>query len=170
MAASEIADRNSPARDRSHDRPHDRRPKRRHRLLRPVFDALGAALVFVMLTAVGASAPVKACAFSGAFSAMERPLAPHAIKAIAESGPAPIIEIATTSSAHSPDAVFRRTSSTAAWGLWGLSLSLLAALNLSFFRHLRRVYINPRGHRAASRQRYPQDAASEAIELPHSRL
>jgi len=162
MAASEIADRHLPTRAR--------RQKRRRRLIRPFLDAAGAALLFVMLTGVGASAPVKACAFSGAFSAMERPLAPHAVKALGEAGPPPIIEIATTSSSRSPDAIFRRTSSTAAWGLLGLSLSLLAALNLSFFRHLRRVYAHPRTRSEALKQRYPQDAAGDAIELPHSRL
>jgi hypothetical protein len=135
MAASEMLERNSQA------RPH--RPKRRHHLLRPVFDALGAGLLFVVLTAVCASAPVKACPFSGAFGGIERSIAPQSIKAVAEPGPAPIIEIATTSSVWDPNAVFRRTSGTAAWGLLGLSLSLLAALNLSFFRHLRRVYASP---------------------------
>jgi len=162
MAASEISDRNSPARGQ--------RPKRRHRLLRPIFDALGAALVFVMLTAVGTSAPVKACAFSGAFGGIEHSVAPQSIKAIAELAPAPIIEIATTSSAHDPNAVFRRTSGTAAWGLLGLSLSLLAALNLSFFRHLRRVYTPVQVRHQEVKQRYPQSASGDAIELPHSRL
>ena len=139
MAASGITEPNAPA--RTHH------PDRRRRLHRPVFDALGAGLVFVMLTAVGASAPVKACPFSGAFSGIERPLAPQIVKAIAEPAPPPIIEIATTSSPLNPDAVFRRTSGTAAWGLFGLSLSLMAALNLSFFRHLRRVYVSPRTRR-----------------------
>lgn len=160
MAASEIADRNSQARI----------PKRRHRLRRPFLDAAGTALLFVMLTSVGASAPVKACAFAGAFGGIERPLTPQAIEAIAEAGPAPIIEIATTSSSKNPDAVFRRTSGTAAWALLGLSLSLLTALNLSIFRHLRRVYVNPQTRREALKQHYPQRAAAEAIELPHSRL
>jgi hypothetical protein len=107
-----------------------------------MFDALGAGLLFVMLTGVSTSAPVKACPFPAAFGGIERSLSPQTIKAIAEPGPAPIIEIATTTSARAPDAVFRRTSSTAAWGLLGSALSLLTALNLSFFRHLRRVYAN----------------------------
>lgn len=162
MAASEIIEPNSPG--RAH------RPKRRHILLRPVFDALGAGLLFVLLTAVGTSAPVKACAFSGAFGGIERSVAPHTIKAIAEPGPAPIIEIATTSSVRDPNAVFRRTSGTAAWGLLGLSLSLLAALNLSFFRHLRRVYAPTHARHQDVKQRYPQSATGDAIELPHSRL
>ena len=135
MAASETSERNSQVRTRH--------PKHRRLVLRPILDAFGAGLLFVMLTAVCTSAPVKACPFSGAFAGLERTASPQALKTVAEPGPAPIIEIATTSSVWDPNAVFRRTSSTAAWGLLGLSFSLLAALNLSFFRHLRRVYASP---------------------------
>lgn len=162
MAASETPERTS--------QPRSHRPKRRRLLLRPVFDALGAGLVFVMLTAVGASAPVKACPFSGAFGGIERSIAPQSIKAIAEPGPAPILEIATTSSVRDPNAVFRRTSTTAAWSLLGVTLSLLTALNLGFFRHLRRVYASPRMRHRDVKRRYPHCATGDAIELPHSRL
>ena len=43
------------------------------------------------------------------------------------------------------------TSDTAAWTLLGLTFSLLAALNLAIFRHLRRAYAPPRARRAAPR-------------------
>lgn len=125
-----------------------RASRRRHRLRRPFRDAAGAALLFVMLTSVGTSAPVKAYPFAVA-AGIERTITSHTMKALAEDRPAPIIEIATTSSPHNPDAVFRRTSSTTAWVLLGLSLSLLTALNLSIIRHLRRVYVKPKAHRAA---------------------
>jgi hypothetical protein len=135
MATSETSDRNLHA--------GIGRSKYRRLVLRPILDALGAGLLFVMLTAVCTSIPVKACPFSGAFSGLERTTAPQAVQAIAEPGTAPLIEIATTSSRWDQNAVFRRTSGTAAWGLLGLAFSFLTALNLSFFRHLRRVYASP---------------------------
>ena len=139
MAASGIKKRHSQA----------RASRRRHRLRRPFLDAAGTALLFVMLTSVGTSAPVKAYPFAVAAGGIERSMTSHTMKAIAEDRPAPIIEIATTSSPRNPDAVFRRTSSTTAWVLLGLSLSLLTALNLSIIRHLRRVYVRPKARRAA---------------------
>jgi hypothetical protein len=109
-------------------------------VLRPATGVLGAALFFVLLAGVATSISVKACPFSGAFASLERTTATPALKAIADQNPPPVIEIATTSSVWDSNAVFRRTSNTAAWGLLGLSLLLLAALNLGFFRHLVRVY------------------------------
>jgi len=135
MTASEMSKRDP--------RAHYRRSKYRRSMVRSALDAIGAALLFAMATAVCTSAPVRACAFSGAFAGLERPNAPQTLKAIADAAPPPIIEIATTTSARDPNAVFRRTSSTAAWSLLGLSFSVLAALNLSFFRHLRRAYARP---------------------------
>lgn len=143
MSSSEASTRNSHARTL--------RPKYRRFVLRPILDAAAAGIVFILLTAVMTSAPVRACPFSAAFSSLDRTVAPPALKAIAQPGPAPIIEIATTSSASAPNAVFRRTSDTAAWSLLGLTFSLLAALNLAIFRHLRRAYAPPRARRAAPR-------------------
>lgn len=134
------------------------RPKHRSTMLRPFLDALGAGLLFAMVTAVCTSAPVKACPFSGAFAGLEKSTGGPAVHAVAEPGPSPIIEIATTSSVWDPNAVYRRTSGTAAWGLLGLSFSLLAALNLSFFRHLRRVYAAPRARHQDVNSRYPHSA------------
>jgi hypothetical protein len=138
MATSETSERNSQARIG--------RSKYRRLVPRPILDALGAGLLFMMLTAICTSIPVKACPFSGALAGLGRTTAPQAVNAVAEPGPAPIIEIATTSSGWDQNAVFRRTSGTAAWGLLGLAFSLLTALNLSFFRHLRRVYASPQAH------------------------
>src|SRR5262249_49341525 len=116
------------------------RPKYRRFVLRPILDALAAAIVFVLLTAVTTSAPVRACPFSANFSSLDRASKPAVLNAVGSPGPAPIIEIATTGSAWDPNAVFRRTSDTAAKSLLGLSFSLLMALNLGLFRHLRRAY------------------------------
>lgn len=65
------------------------------------------------------------------------------VPALATDEPAPIVQIATTSSAGAPDAVYKRTSATAAWALLALTFSGLAALNLALVRHLRRAYARP---------------------------
>lgn len=119
-------------------------------LLRSIVDASAAGIVFILLTAVMTSAPVRACPFSAVISGVDRTAAPLVLRAVGEPGPAPITEIATTSSAWAPNAVFRRTSDTAAWTLLGISFSLLTALNLAFFRHLRRTYA-PRAARTSAR-------------------
>jgi hypothetical protein len=127
------------------------RPKYRRFVLRPMIDAVVAWLVFGFATAVLTCAPLSAgtnVASPAAFSGLERAATPAAIKAVGEPGLPPIIEIATTSSPANADAVYRRTSASAAWGLLGMAVSLLAALNLSIFRHLRRAYATPRRHRA----------------------
>jgi hypothetical protein len=143
MSGSGASTRNS----QSHTPP----PKHRHFLLRPLLDASAAGIVFVLLTAVMTSAPVRACPFSVAFSGLDHKAAPFVLRAVAKPEPAPITEIATTSSAWAPNAVFRRTSDTAAWSLLGISFSLLTALNLAFFRHLRRTYA-PRAARNSARK------------------
>jgi hypothetical protein len=136
MSDREASSRNS--------QPHTLRPNYRRFVLRPILDAAAGGIVFILLTAVMTSAPVRACPFSAAFSSLDHTAKPSVLQALAEPGPAPIIEIATTSSAWDPNAVFRRTSDTAAWTLLGLSFSLLTALNLAIFRHLRRAYAPPR--------------------------
>ncbi|MGL4397556.1 MAG: hypothetical protein ACRCS9_13530 [Hyphomicrobium sp.] len=64
--------------------------------------------------------------------------------ALADADDRTIVEIATVSSASSPDAVYRRTSGVAALGLLMAAISALAALNLALFRHLREAYADPR--------------------------
>jgi hypothetical protein len=112
-------------------------------MIRPILHGALAALVVGLLSMAMTSAPLRAGTIP-CLASIERSAAPIAVKAIGEPGPAPLIEIATTASANDPNAVFRRTSATAAWGLFGASLSLLAALNLLFFRHLKRAYASPR--------------------------
>jgi hypothetical protein len=120
------------------------RPKYRRFVIRPIFDAAAAAAVFAMFTFFTTCEPVRASTNPAAFAGLERAAPPVAIKAVGEAGPPPIIEIATTSSTTNADAVYRRTSATAAWVLLGLAFSLLAALNLTVFRHLRRAYVAPK--------------------------
>ena len=77
-----------------------------------------------------------------------------------------MIEIATTSSTNNADAVFHRTSAQAAWALLMIALSIVVALNLALFRHMRQAYTparrrNPHGinsyfGRAAPRRRHNQ--------------
>jgi hypothetical protein len=113
-------------------------------MFRPLLDAALGGLLFVLIASMTTSNPVRACPFSAALAGVENATTPAAFAAVADAEPAPIIEIATTSSVYAPDAVYRRTSATAAWVLLGLAFSLLTALNLSFFRHLRRAYAIPR--------------------------
>ena len=86
------------------------RPRRRSVVLRPILDAIVAGTVFLFLTCLTSSAPVRACPFSAAFAGIEHSIKPSTLKAVGEPGPAPIIEIATTSSAWDSNAVFRRTA------------------------------------------------------------
>jgi hypothetical protein len=123
------------------------RPKYRRFVLRPIIDAAAAWLVFGFVTAIVTCAPLSAgtnVASPAAFSGLGHAARPAAVRAVGEPGPAPIIEIATTSSPANADAVYRRTSAGAAWGLLGIAVSLLAAFNLSIFRHLRRAYATPK--------------------------
>ena len=130
------------------------RPKYRRFVLRPIIDAVAAWLVFGFVTAMVTCAPLSAgtnVASPAAFSGLERAARPAAVKAVGEPGPAPLIEIATTSSPANADAVYRRTSASAAWGLLGIAISMLVALNVSIFRHLRRAYASPK-RRGAERK------------------
>jgi len=108
-----------------------------NRLWRPLIDAAVAGLTFVLVTTM-IGAPVKAGTFPAAFAGLHQRATPFAMNAVADPGPLPIVEIATASSPA--DAVYRRTSTTAAWGLLGVALSMLAALNLAILRHVKRVY------------------------------
>ncbi len=119
------------------------RPKYRRFVILPIFDAALAAGLFALFTVLTASEPVRAGTNPAAFAGIERAATPVAVKAVGEPGPPPLIEIATTSSTSSKDAVYRRTSASAAWVLLGLAFSLLAAFNLTVVRHLRRAYVAP---------------------------
>ena len=126
-------------------------------------------LIFGLTTVLATSAPVLAqihpAAFAGPKFSVKRP----AIIAVGQAYPIPLVEIATTSSFTNPDAVFRRTSASAAWGLLGVALYILAVLNLAIFSHLRRTYA-PKRCPEGRKQGYPPRAAPGAIEMPQSRL
>jgi hypothetical protein len=119
------------------------RRKYRRFLPRPLIDAAAAGLVFALVAAMLTSAPVTAGTNPGAFAGLERAATANTVKAVGEPCPLPIIEIATTNSPSDANAVYRRTSATAAWALLGIAFSLLAALNLALLRHLRRAYATP---------------------------
>jgi len=108
---------------------------RRHSL-RPVYDALAA---FVVLLAVGLTCDAPSSAAHPMFGGLQPPPSEFAV-ALSDTADRPIVEIATTNSSYSPDAVYRRTSATAAWVLLSLAFSVVAAFNLAFFRHMRRAY------------------------------
>lgn len=125
------------------------RPRVRRMFLRPIIDA---AAVFALLSLTGlacSSGPSKAGPhIPPTISAMAMP--PAVQKAIGPSDFRPVVEIATTSSPSNPDAVYRRTSIHAAWTLLMLSLSVIVALNLALYRHMRTAY-TPRIRRAEDR-------------------
>jgi len=100
-------------------------------------DAAAAGAIFGVVTTM-LIAPVKAGPYPAGFAAIQRPASSGFTQALAEPGPLPIIEIATASSPG--DAVYRQTSTSAAWGLLGVAFSILAALDLAFLRHVKRAY------------------------------
>lgn len=121
--------------------------RRRRALARPALDAAAAFALFVALSVTFASAPTSANPhyYPGSATQFTQPGTPPAVTAaIADEVVRPIVEIATTSSANAPDAVYRRTSSAAAWLLLSFAFSVLAAVNLAFVRHMRRAYASPR--------------------------
>ncbi len=144
----------SPGYGRNPNAGSDTEPKLRRTLRRPVLDAFAAFVVFGLAhTAVTCSpssaspslaSPSSANMSPAAFADPYETPASAAMNALGEAGDRPIIEIATTSSSANADAVYKRTSAQAAWGLLALAFSLLAALNLAMLRHLRHAYAVPR--------------------------
>jgi hypothetical protein len=137
-------------------------------MFRPMLEA-AVWLIFGLTTVVATSAPVMAQINPAAFAGVEFSVTPTTVIAVGQADPAPLVGIATTSSVTSPDAVFRRTSASAAWGLLGIAFSILAVLNLAIFSHLRRTYA-PKRHPEGRNQGYPPRATGGAIEMPQSRL
>lgn len=127
-------------------------PGRSLGLWRPLIDAIAAGAVFALLSTM-LVAPVKAGTYSAGFAGIHQSVSasPVAMKALAEPGPPPVVEIATAASPADP--VYRGTSTTAAWGLLGVAFSLLAALDLAILRHVKRVYA-PRLVPVRSRDRF----------------
>lgn len=123
-----------------HSRKQTTRPARKHRLaMRPVADAIVAFALFVCVSVMAGAGPTAANPHIQAAGHVQS-LSPAAQAAIASTGEQPaIVEIATTSP-RAADAVYKRTSETAAWLLLSLAVSLLVAFNLAILSHMRRAY------------------------------
>jgi hypothetical protein len=115
-------------------------------VLRPVRDAAIAGVVLALATTGIICPHARAGTTPAAFAGLGAAAHSHALLAVAEPKPLPLIQIST---AHPREAIYRRTSSQAAWGLLGVAFSLLTALNLAFLRHIKRVY-------APATRRYPR--------------
>lgn len=119
------------------------RSKARYTLIRPVLDTAGAFLFLCLICLSFGAAPSSASPNVATFTTLQLAQPPVAMKAVASSASQPVIEIATTSSPANADAVYRRTSFQAAWGLLMIGLSLVVALNMALYRHLRQAYAVP---------------------------
>lgn len=125
-----------------------RQDKARSIFVRPIIDAAAAFVLLCMASVLIGIGP------SSASPQLPPPTASYAMsatpvlqKAIASAGDQhAAIEIATTSSADSANAVYGRTSVQAAWILLLLSTSAIIALNLALYRHMRTAY-TPRRRR-----------------------
>lgn len=125
------------------------RARRRWLRLRPAIDAGVALGLFVLISLTVASAPTSANPQFPAHPAQFTVTVP----AVADAGETPsVVEIATTTPQAS-DAVFRRTSSTAAWVLLSFTFSLLIAFNMAVLRHMRRAYARRKSGCATSKNR-----------------
>jgi hypothetical protein len=120
------------------------RSKARTTLVRPALDAAGAFLFLCLICLSFGAAPSSASPTFSSFNTLQMAPPPSAMKAVGKADLQPVIEIATTSSPANADAVYRRTSFQAAWGLLLIGLSAAAALNMALLRHLRRAYAVPR--------------------------
>ena len=116
------------------------RARMRRLAMRPAADAILALALFVcasIMVGVGptsANPHIPAAGYVHSFS-------PAAKAAIASTEDEPtIVEIATAASPQAPDAVYGRTSATAAWLLLSLAFSLVIAFNMAILRHMRRAY------------------------------
>jgi hypothetical protein len=124
--------------------PAQNRAKARRALFRPILDAAGTfALLCLICLSMGAG-PTAASPNVPSVTTYQAALSPGAMKAIGESDVRPVVEIATTSSPSNADAVYHRTSAQAAWALLMIGFSIVAALNMALFRHLRQAYASPR--------------------------
>jgi hypothetical protein len=112
-------------------------------LLRPVRDAAATFVVFAVVTMTCASAPSSASPTQvGHLTALAPPAA--ATTLAASGGAKTLTYVADRSQGLVTASSTRPTSRETAWSLLGLGVSLLAALNLAFYRHLRHAYANPR--------------------------
>lgn len=120
-----------------------RRARRLRRKMRIALTALGCmVLSFTILSIAEYNGPSYAAVhLRPIVSTPPPPTADEPQKAIAkvEKRP-PLLEIATTESPQSANALVGRTSIDAAWVLLGLGLSAILAMNALLIDHLRRTY------------------------------
>lgn len=122
------------------DRVDTGRTRARSLLIRPMIDASAAfAVLFALALSLGI-APSSASPNVPGPQTYQSHFSTSAIKSLAEKDVQPVVEIAITASSDSPNAVFHRTSTEAAWALLLLAMSMVAALNLALFRHMRQAY------------------------------
>jgi hypothetical protein len=141
-AAGRISD--TAAQDTSDPTGYRARSKARKVLFRPALDAAVAFAVFCILCLTLATAPTSAGPNVPSINGYQFTVASPIAKAVGEQDVRPVIEIATTSSPANADAVYRRTSEQAAWALLMIGLSLVVALNMALFRHMKAAYTPPR--------------------------
>lgn len=124
------------------------RASRRWQSARPAADALAALALFTLVTVTFGAGPTSA---NPHIPAAQLHVQTHgAQRALGSSDDVPaLVEIATTSSPHAADAVYRRTSESAAWLLLSLAFSLMIAFNMAILRHMRRAYA-PKSGRSRS--------------------
>jgi hypothetical protein len=134
--------RNAPI-QKMHDAPLAQRPKLRRRFFKPVRDAFLAAAAFTLISGPVVCGPSIAGPHGPAIAAASAPPAPLTNQALAVDEPRALVQVATASSPTAPDTVYKRTSAQAAWLLLTLAFSLVTALNLATFRHLRSAYARP---------------------------
>ena len=117
-------------------------------LFRPMIDAAAAfALLCILSLSLGIGPTSASPQMPSPTASYAMTATPVMQKAIASAGDRhAAIEIATTSSANNPNAVYGRTSIQAAWMLLLLSTSAIIALNLALYRHMRSAY-TPRRRR-----------------------
>ncbi|MFN0219629.1 MAG: hypothetical protein ACKVP4_12545 [Hyphomicrobium sp.] len=127
----------------THGVPLTQRPKLRRRFLKTLRDAFLAASAFTLISGPMVCGPSIAGPHGPTVATAAVPPAPLTNRALAVDEPAALVQVATASSATSPDTVYKRTSAQAAWLLLTLAFSLITALNLATFRHLRRAYARP---------------------------
>ncbi len=114
-------------------------------LVRPALDAVA---VFTLCTLVTAFAcgPLSAHTNPAAFAGLEDAAAPLAASAIAEA-PLPAPDTAALAEVAGTNPGYHQPTGWSVSFLLIAIISMLAALNLAFFRHLRRVYAVPGSRR-----------------------
>jgi hypothetical protein len=121
-----------------------RRARRRHGFWHLSMASISASIAaFAILALSTTSAPTLANGGLRHVAAAHQ-LAPRpGHLAVARDEKRPLVEIATTRSATSSNALFGRTSVDAAWVLLGFGLALILSINIFMIGHLRRTYARP---------------------------